>query len=178
MQAESELSDKAKRSELDAVINEARSRVLKALNLPSSTTDSDPKLQDLDPSWKARLRIQSKELLIDEELHRRKLVHSFSSQWRIHFLISRVIKLNLANEGLEARKKDEEVAQRKRKAEDDKTWEGEYRLPCKGPLPLFVHTQKHASSVSTVGVVLRIPARRRRRPKPMFLDKTSTHLSN
>ena len=36
----------------------------------------------------------------------------------------RAIKMNLANEGLEARKKDEEVAQRKRKAEDDKTWEG------------------------------------------------------
>jgi len=32
--------------------------------------------------------------------------------------------MNLANEGLEARKKDEEVAQRKRKAEDDKNWEG------------------------------------------------------
>lgn len=32
--------------------------------------------------------------------------------------------MNLANEGLEARKKDEEVAQRKRKAEEDKTWEG------------------------------------------------------
>jgi DnaJ family protein C protein 8 len=32
--------------------------------------------------------------------------------------------MNLANEGLEARKKDEEVAHRKRKAEEDKTWEG------------------------------------------------------
>jgi len=32
--------------------------------------------------------------------------------------------MNLANEGLEARKKDEEVAQRKRKAEEDKSWEG------------------------------------------------------
>ena len=39
-------------------------------------------------------------------------------------LNARAIKMNLANEGLEARKKDEEVAQRKRKAEDDKTWEG------------------------------------------------------
>lgn len=37
--------------------------------------------------------------------------------------------MNLANEGLEARKKDEEVAQRKRKAEDDKTWEGMCNLP-------------------------------------------------
>ena len=38
--------------------------------------------------------------------------------------MTRAVKMNLANEGLEARKKDEEVAQRKRKAEDDKTWEG------------------------------------------------------
>lgn len=32
--------------------------------------------------------------------------------------------MNLANEGLEARKKDEEIAGRKRKAEEDKNWEG------------------------------------------------------
>lgn len=32
--------------------------------------------------------------------------------------------MNLANEGLEARKKDDEVAARKRKAEEDKAWEG------------------------------------------------------
>jgi DnaJ homolog subfamily C member 8 len=32
--------------------------------------------------------------------------------------------MNLANEGLEARKKEEEVETRKRKAEDDKAWEG------------------------------------------------------
>jgi hypothetical protein len=32
--------------------------------------------------------------------------------------------MNLANEGLEAKRKEEEVVQRKRKAEDDKSWEG------------------------------------------------------
>lgn len=32
--------------------------------------------------------------------------------------------MNLANEGFEARKKEEEVAERKRKAEDDARWEG------------------------------------------------------
>ena len=32
--------------------------------------------------------------------------------------------MNLANEGLEARRKDEEVAAKKRKAEEDKVWEG------------------------------------------------------
>ncbi|PPQ83449.1 hypothetical protein CVT25_007040 [Psilocybe cyanescens] len=104
--AESELSDKAQREELDAVINQARSIVIKALNLSVSISNSDPKLQGLDPPFKTRLRTQSKLLLIEEEVRRRKAV-----------------KMNLANEGLEARKKDEEVAQRKRKAEEDKNWE-------------------------------------------------------
>ncbi|KJA26410.1 hypothetical protein HYPSUDRAFT_36730 [Hypholoma sublateritium FD-334 SS-4] len=104
--AESELSDKAQREELDAVIQQAQTLVLKSLNLPTTTATTDPKLQGLDPPFKVRLRAQSKLLLIDEEVRRRK-----------------AIKMNLANEGLEARKKDEEVAQRKRKAEDDKSWE-------------------------------------------------------
>ncbi|RDB26423.1 J domain-containing protein spf31 [Hypsizygus marmoreus] len=104
--AESELSDKDKREELDAVINQARSLVIKALGLPSSTPDSDPQLKRLEPPFKTRLRLQSKELLIDEEVRRRKAV-----------------KMNLANEGLEARKKDDEVAARKRKVQEDKQWE-------------------------------------------------------
>lgn len=41
------------------------------------------------------------------------------------FIARRAIKMNLANEGLEARKKEEEVSARKRKAEEDKNWEGE-----------------------------------------------------
>ncbi|KAJ8072373.1 DnaJ sub C member 8 [Marasmius tenuissimus] len=104
--AETELSDKTKREELDAIINQARMMVLKALSLPTSTRSDDAALKNLDPSYKARLRAQSKELLIDEELRRRK-----------------AIKMNLANEGLEARKKDEEVASRKRKVEEEKQWE-------------------------------------------------------
>ncbi|KAK0469711.1 chaperone regulator [Desarmillaria tabescens] len=104
--AESELSDKAKREELDAIIKQARILVLKALSLPTSTPDSDPDLKSLNPSFKVRIRAQSKELLIDEEVRRRK-----------------AIKMNLANEGLEARKKDEEIASKKRKAEEDRQWE-------------------------------------------------------
>lgn len=34
--------------------------------------------------------------------------------------------MNLANEGLEARRKEEEVVSKKRKAEEDKAWEGEW----------------------------------------------------
>ena len=72
-QAESELSDTTKREELDAVINQARITVLKALSLPLTTPSDSPQLKDLAPSFKVRLRTQSKELLIDEELRRRKL---------------------------------------------------------------------------------------------------------
>jgi hypothetical protein len=36
----------------------------------------------------------------------------------------RSIKMNLANEGFEARKKEEEVTAKKRKAENDARWEG------------------------------------------------------
>ena len=32
--------------------------------------------------------------------------------------------MNLANEGLEAKKKEEEVSAKKRKAEEDASWEG------------------------------------------------------
>jgi len=104
--AESELSDKTKRDEVDAVIMQARAMVLKDLSLPISTEDDDPKLKSVNPPLKVQIRAKSKELLIDEEVRRRK-----------------AIKMNLANEGLEARKKEEEVTAKKRKAEDDKVWE-------------------------------------------------------
>ncbi|KIJ13457.1 hypothetical protein PAXINDRAFT_100703 [Paxillus involutus ATCC 200175] len=115
--AEAELSETTKRVELDATIASARSTLLRSLSLPPNLTDDDPRIKNLasDPTmvaqglttpWKLMLREKVKEVLIDEELRRRK-----------------AIKMNLANEGLEARKKEEEVASRKRKAEEDKTWE-------------------------------------------------------
>ncbi|CCM01394.1 uncharacterized protein FIBRA_03445 [Fibroporia radiculosa] len=104
--AEAELSDKAKREEVDAVINQARAVLLKSLSLPTTTSNGDSRLKDLTPPWRQQLLAKAKELLIDEEVRRRKAV-----------------KMNLANEGLEARKKEEEVTARKRKAEDDARWE-------------------------------------------------------
>lgn len=71
-QAESELSDKAQREELDAIINQARTLVLKSLNLPTTTAVTDSKLHGLEPPFKVRLRAQSKLLMIDEEVRRRK----------------------------------------------------------------------------------------------------------
>ncbi|KAI9573998.1 DnaJ-domain-containing protein [Boletus coccyginus] len=115
--AEAELSDTNKRTELDAAIDSARSTLLRALSLPPNLTDDDSRLRNLadDPKmkaqglttpWRLMLKEKIKEVLIEEELRRRK-----------------AIKMNLANEGLEARKKEEEVTAKKRKAEEDKAWE-------------------------------------------------------
>ena len=73
-QAESDLSDAAKRAELDAIVSLARTSLLKALSLPASTPASDPALKKLQPSWHVQLREKCKEMLIDEEVRRRKYV--------------------------------------------------------------------------------------------------------
>ena len=95
------------------------------MNLPTSVTDDDARLKDLTPSWKQQLRSMSKDMLIEEEVRRRKYVTTaLTSMTCILIAFFRAVKMNLANEGLEARKKEEEVAAKKRKAEDDATWEG------------------------------------------------------
>lgn len=104
--AESELSDKDKRLDIDSTILFARTEILKALSIPASAPDNDPRLFRLEPSLKDQIRQKTKELLIDEELRRR-----------------RAFKLNLANEGLEAKRKEEEQTAKKRKVEEDARWE-------------------------------------------------------
>ncbi|KAG8879296.1 hypothetical protein FRB97_001779 [Tulasnella sp. 331] len=104
--AESDLSDQSKREELDSVYIQARALVLKSLTLPLTVDDDDSRLTALQPGFQERLQQQTKELLIDEEVRRRK-----------------AMKMNLANEGLEAKKKEEEANKRKRKVEEDKQWE-------------------------------------------------------
>ncbi|KIM33468.1 hypothetical protein M408DRAFT_326177 [Serendipita vermifera MAFF 305830] len=104
--AESEVSDKDKRENLDGTVTQARFELLRSMNLPTTTQDDSPKLKGLTPPWKEQVMQKVKTLLIDEELRRR-----------------RAAKLAMANEGREAQQKDEEVTSRKRKAEDDKLWE-------------------------------------------------------
>jgi len=104
--AEGELSDKEKRENLDAVVNQARIELLRSLNLPTSTKEDHFKIRELNPPWKHQLRDKTKTMLIEEELRRR-----------------RAAKLAMANEGREAQQKDEEANSRKRKAEDEKVWE-------------------------------------------------------
>jgi DnaJ family protein C protein 8 len=100
--------------------------LLKGLSLPTSTPDDHPRLKGLTPPFKAQLRQKSKELLIEEEVQRRRCVYCRHENMAVFdgMLDRRAIKMNLANEGFEARKKEEEVTARKRKAEDDARWEG------------------------------------------------------
>ncbi|KAJ3995753.1 chaperone regulator [Lentinula boryana] len=112
--AESELSEKAKRDELDALIAQARTLLVREMGWSGMNSKAIKELEASEEIialggvkvWREKVRAKTKELLIDEELRRRK-----------------ALQLALANEGLEARKKDEEVASRKRKADEDKAWE-------------------------------------------------------
>ncbi|KAL7417104.1 hypothetical protein BDY24DRAFT_376690 [Mrakia frigida] len=103
--AEGSLSTPESRTSLDEVILFARRTLFKAFTppLPNTTLDSDPALPG---DWRLRVLKEVRDILIDEEVARRK-----------------AIKMTLANEGLEAQKKDEEINARKRKKEAEKNWE-------------------------------------------------------
>jgi hypothetical protein len=83
-------------------------------------------------------------------------------------VLNRAIKMNLANEGLEARKKEEEVSTRKRKAEEDKQWEGSFLLlrPISGPLTIVANMQRPVNNGLTHGGLSQITERRRRKLRP------------
>ncbi|CAE6426739.1 unnamed protein product [Rhizoctonia solani] len=125
--AEADLMDQAKRDELDAVMLEARAQTLKANSLPTGINDTDSRVLALVPSFKEQIRTRARDILIDEEGMLSDEESEFSSRFALvcisHHAYYRAIKMNLANEGLEARRKEEEAATKKRKAEEDARWE-------------------------------------------------------
>ena len=57
------------------MILQARIELLRSLNLSTSLADNDLKLREIgDPPFKVRVRAKAKEMLIDEEVRRRKYV--------------------------------------------------------------------------------------------------------
>lgn len=104
--ASSHLLDEDKRKALDETVLDARLMVLKELNLPFSTAHDDPRLNNLTPSWDERVRGATKELMVDDELRRRK-----------------AIRIQHQAEGEVQRKKEQAVEERKRKADHDAAWE-------------------------------------------------------
>ena len=71
-QAEAELSDKTKREELDAIVKQARADVLRSHGLPTTLEDSDSRVKILVPPFRQQVRAKAKEMLIEEEVRRRK----------------------------------------------------------------------------------------------------------
>lgn len=66
--------DKELRLDIDSVIEHARTEILKANNVPSSTPNTDVRILRLEPPFKRQLQDKVKTLLFDEELRKRKLV--------------------------------------------------------------------------------------------------------
>lgn len=76
----------------------------------TSVTADDPRLQNLTPPYEHQIRAQAKELFLEDEVSKRLRQKMVST-----------------NEKDERERKETEVANRKRKHEDAKKWEGELR---------------------------------------------------
>lgn len=98
--AQAELSDEKKRERLDEAIADARMLLIRERKW---TVDS-PELKT--PEFAVDWREKTREVLIDNELRRRKQ-----------------LKAQLAEEGREQRKADMEIEDRKRKRENETAWE-------------------------------------------------------
>ncbi|KAK4049212.1 DnaJ sub C member 8 [Microbotryomycetes sp. JL221] len=105
--ASGELLDSEKRKALDETLQDARMLVLREQGLPRDTPDNHDKIRTLkDPEFKERVRLKTKEILIDDELRRR-----------------RVTKMTMIAEGAEAKRAEEALVERKRKVEEKQRWE-------------------------------------------------------
>lgn len=106
--ASTQLLDEDKRKTLDETVISARMLVLKEQYGLPTTTDIHTNATLLSDTslFEERVRKQTKELMIDDELRKRKMN-----------------KLRHKMEGEEERKREEEVTARKRKAEEKERWE-------------------------------------------------------
>lgn len=123
------MNDPQRRYKIDCVVSDARTLLIKQLNLPVGVHDDHPTIKDMNPPFKVQVKMKMKDILIEDELRRRRLVYyiiylTFSHYDFSILLFVRALKTQLANEGAEARKKDEEIEQKKRKIDEAKQWEG------------------------------------------------------
>lgn len=81
--------------------------ILRSLNLPPETPDTHDKVRFLMPPLRERMKAKAKEILIDDELRRR-----------------RTNKMQMIAEGAEAQRVETAQNERKRKQEEKAQWEG------------------------------------------------------
>lgn len=86
---------------------DARMLILRSLNLPPETPDTHDKVRFLLPPMRERVKQKAKEILIDDELRRR-----------------RTNKMQMIAEGAEAQRIETAQMERKRKQEEKAQWEG------------------------------------------------------
>lgn len=82
--------------------------ILRGLGLGPDTPDSHDKVRFLLPPMRERVKAKTKELMVDEEIRRR-----------------RTVKMTMIAEGAEAQRVEKAQEERKRKAEEKAKWEGE-----------------------------------------------------
>lgn len=104
--AQTELLTAEKRKLIDKTLADARMLILRSLNLPPETPDTHDKVRFLLPPLRERMKQKAKEILIDDELRRR-----------------RTNKMQMIAEGAEAQKTETAQAERKRKQEEKAQWE-------------------------------------------------------
>ncbi|GAA6019286.1 hypothetical protein JCM11491_001302 [Sporobolomyces phaffii] len=112
--AQTELSDPTKRGPLDDTLRDARMLVLREIGLKSDVPNDHDKIKasfakdglSAEEGLKERVKKKAKEIMIDEELRRR-----------------RVQKMTMIAEGAEAKRAEDALAERKRKAEEKERWE-------------------------------------------------------
>lgn len=100
--AQTELMEEKSRERLDEAIADARMLLIRQKKL---TVDS-PEVKEPNAEFRREWREKTKEVLIDNELRRRKQM-----------------KAQMQEEGRAQKKEDEEIAERKRKREQDQKWE-------------------------------------------------------
>lgn len=93
---------------------DARMLILRGLGVPPEAPDSHDKLRFLLPPLRERVKAKTKEIMIDDELRRR-----------------RGNKMQMIAEGAEAQRVEKAQEERKRKMEDKAAWEGEYLALCR-----------------------------------------------
>lgn len=132
--------------------------ILRGLGVPPEAPDSHDKLRFLQPPLRERVRQKTKEILIDDELRRR-----------------RTNKMQMIAEGAEAQRVEKETNERKRKAAEKAAWEGayphlslaRYRPSACLCLLLFCFTTESRETRVTDWRSFQKGGQKRKRPKPL-----------
>ena len=119
--------------------------ILRELRVPEDAPDSHDKLRFLQPTLRERVRTKTKEMMVDEELRRR-----------------RTNKMMMIAEGAEANKAEKEMQERKRKMEEKAQWEGEHLRICWRQTSADAASQNRARCASPTGELSKRAARRQK----------------